>query len=69
MQNTPYHYTECGLKNVYLLNGFNTIETPQGKAVSIHDIFGLHRAIGILIITTQKDLTGDEIGDFLGMKC
>jgi DNA-binding transcriptional regulator YiaG len=61
MENHLYHYTECGLSNVYLRNGFNTIETPQGEAVSIHNISGLHRAIGKIIISTQKDFSGDEI--------
>jgi putative transcriptional regulator len=61
MEHSLYHYTECGLNNVYLVNGFNIIETPQGKAISIHDISGLHRAIGMLIITTEKNFSGDEL--------
>jgi putative transcriptional regulator len=61
MLNTPYHYTECGLKNIYLLNGFKTIDTPRGKSISIHDLDGLHRAIGQFLVTSKKDLSGDEV--------
>ncbi len=56
-----YQYIECGLKNIYLVNGFNTIATSQGKATSIHNIDGLHKAIGIFLVFNQKDLSGDEI--------
>jgi DNA-binding transcriptional regulator YiaG len=61
MKNISYHYTECGLDNIYLINGFNQFETPYGRAISINDIDGLHRAIGVLLITTIKDLSGTEI--------
>ncbi len=61
MKNSLYHYFECGLNTVYLLNGFNTIETSQGKATSIHDMDGLHKAIGMFLIFHQKNLSGDEI--------
>ena len=57
----PYHYTECGLSNVFLLNGYKFIETSRGKAVSIHDVDGLHKAIGLLLVTSKKDLSGEEI--------
>lgn len=61
MEKSIYRYIECGLSNVVLLNGFNTIETSQGKATSIHDIDGLHKAIGMFLIFHQKDLSGNEI--------
>jgi len=41
-----YHYTECGLPNVWLQNGFTIHETPYGQGVSIVDVSGLHRLIG-----------------------
>ena len=41
-----YHYTESGLDNVYLVNGFEFIPSPSGKSVVIQDIDGLHNAIG-----------------------
>lgn len=61
MKDSPYHYSECGLSNVYLVNGFNIIETSLGKAISIHDVDGLHKAIGMFLILNRKDLSGDEI--------
>lgn len=61
MEKSLYHYSECGLNNVYLINGFKTIETFQGEATSIHDMDGLHNAIGIFLVLHQKDLSGDEI--------
>jgi len=54
-----YHYTESGLKNVYLLNGFEVVETPYGKATSIHDVKGLHLVIG-RNLCSKKYLTGAE---------
>ena len=61
MMNTTYHYTECGLDNIYLLNGFKFIETPRGKAVSIRDVDGLHKAIGLQLVTLKKDFSADDV--------
>ena len=61
MADSTYHYTECGLKNIYLLNGYHFIDTPRGQAVSIRDIEGLHKAIGLFLVTTKKNLTGEEL--------
>ncbi len=61
MTNTLYHYTECGLSNVYLVNGYKFRETPRGKSVSIHDIDGLNKAIGLFLVTSKKDLSGEEV--------
>jgi len=36
-----YHYTECGLDNVWLANGYR----QRGDAVSIENSEGLHEAI------------------------
>lgn len=51
-----YHYTECGLDNVYLTNGF----TISGKNVSIKNIEGLNNAIGLSLVNEKKDLNGKE---------
>ena len=56
-----YHYRECGLDNVHLLNGFGVEETTYGEVVTIHDIDGLHRAIGTHLVRERKDLTGAEL--------
>lgn len=61
MTNTPYHYTECGLMNIYLSNGYQFIETSRGKGVSINNIDGLNKAIGLFLISNKKDLTGREL--------
>lgn len=55
-----YRYTESGLKNVWLTNGYTIRETPYGKAVSIQDVEGLHRLIGKLI-AHRPELAGPEL--------
>lgn len=52
-----YHYTESGLDNIYLANGFEM----DGGRLKIHDIDGLHRAIGRWLVSTRKELSGGEI--------
>lgn len=54
-----YHYTECGLRNVWLENGYVIQKTPYGKGVSIPDITGLHKAIGLRLAKLPR-LTGAE---------
>lgn len=61
MTNSTFHYTECGLPNIFLVNGFNFIETARGVAVSIKDVEGLHQAIGHFLVTNKRDLTGKEL--------
>lgn len=55
-----YHYTLCGLDNIYLLNGYEEYETPYGKGVSINDIDGLHLAIARDIINSPRRLLPEE---------
>lgn len=56
------NYTSCGLRNIRLRNGYEETETPYGKAISIHDVEGLHRAIGMHIVRHNPELLdGDEI--------
>jgi DNA-binding transcriptional regulator YiaG len=54
-----YHYTEIGLQNVWLENGYNVRKTSYGDAVSIDDADGLHRAIGRKL-AQKSHLTGAE---------
>ena len=61
MKKQLFHYTSCGLRNVYLRNGFVVKETPHGRAVSIQDLDGLHRAIGLNLVRNKKRLTGAEV--------
>jgi DNA-binding transcriptional regulator YiaG len=56
-----YHYTESGLDNVYLGNGYTIHETKYGKGVSIQDTEGLHRVIGRWLVELPKPLNGAEL--------
>lgn len=55
-----YHYTESGLRDVWLANGYEKRDSPYGKSVAIRDIEGLHRAICRRLIATRPRLTGAE---------
>lgn len=57
----PYQYRQCGLDNVYLVNGFERANTKYGESIRIHDIDGLHRAIGTYLTEQKKPLTGAEV--------
>lgn len=57
----PYHYTECGLDDVYLVSGYTVEETPYGEGVSIRHVDKLHKAIGRYLVTEKKVLLGKEL--------
>lgn len=54
-----YHYTESGLQNVWLSNGYKTKKTASGVAVAIVDADGLHKVIG-RNIAAKAYMTGAE---------
>ncbi len=56
-----YHYTECGLDNVWLENGYE-VETHKnyGDLVCISNPRGLHDAIGRLLVRLPRTLFGSE---------
>lgn len=54
-----HHYTECGLENVYLRNGFRKVEHNGSIVVVVEDPIGLHQAIGKRICG-QRFISGDE---------
>ncbi len=56
-----YHYTDSGLDNIYLVNGFTKAVTPYGDAVAIEDLDGLHKAIGRWLVNEPKPLNGTEL--------
>lgn len=56
-----YHYTESGLQNVWLVNGYSERRTPYGAGVSIDDLPGLHEAIGKWLVRKPRPLTGAEL--------
>lgn len=55
-----YHYTTCGLRNVWLANGYDERRTPYGKAIAVRDLEGLHRAIGSRLVVDKPRLSGAE---------
>lgn len=56
-----YHYTQCGLANVWLENGFKEKRTPYGKGVAIEDADGLHKVLALALTRKQGRLTGKEL--------
>ena len=63
----PYHYTECGLDYVYLLDGFETIKTGYGRAVRVANASKLDRAIARIVVHDQNRLTGQEVRFLRGL--
>jgi DNA-binding transcriptional regulator YiaG len=60
MNKKMHHYTDGGLKNVWLQNGFELRSTPYGKGVAIHDVEGLTRAICLALAVKSSLLSGIE---------
>jgi len=56
-----YHYTECGLDNVWLENGYKKRTTPYGTGVSIDDADGLHKVLVATILQKRGRITGKEL--------
>jgi DNA-binding transcriptional regulator YiaG len=56
----PYQYRACGLDDIYLLSGFERTETSYGPGVTINDVPGLHRAIGLRLVMEAKPLSPRE---------
>jgi len=61
MCGTPFHYDSCGLPNIRLKNGFTIKESNYGEVVSIHNLEGLHRAIGLGLVNNKPTLSCDEV--------
>ena|SRR5450759_3281864 len=60
MKTKHYHYLESGLPNVWLQNGFTVHKTAYGEGVSIDDVEGLHKVIGLDLVEHKSRLTGSE---------
>ena len=54
-----YHYRECGLKQVWLRNGYRHVNTPYGEAIEIENVEELHRTIARMLLTRPR-LSGAE---------
>jgi DNA-binding transcriptional regulator YiaG len=55
-----HHYTESGLRNIWLANGYRVHETPHGKGIAVDNIEGLHREIGRWLCACRPRFTGAE---------
>lgn len=55
-----YHYTLCGLQNVYLMNGYTISHTDYGDAVSIQNADNLHKTIAETLINKPMRLLPQE---------
>jgi len=55
-----YHYQASGLPYVFLKNGYERVATPYGQGVTIHDLPGLHKAIGEMLVCSMHPLLGCE---------
>lgn len=56
-----YHYTESGLTNVWLENGFIVRETPYGKSTAIEDAHGLNKVLAMNLVQKPGRITGKEL--------
>lgn len=57
----PFHYRRSGLDNIYLLNGFEESFEDGERYVTVLDVDGLHKAIGVHLVTNRKTLAPKEI--------
>lgn len=55
-----YHFTDGGLRNVWLENGYEVKDSPYGKAVAFHDLDSLIKAICMALVKKQGKLSGAE---------
>ena len=55
-----YRYTESGLTNVWLANGYTVRKTKYGEGVSVQNVDGLHRAVA-RALSNKPRLTGTEV--------
>ncbi len=55
-----YRYTESGLTNVWLANGYTLRKTKYGEGVAIRNVDGLHRALA-RALSNKPRLTGTEV--------
>jgi DNA-binding transcriptional regulator YiaG len=57
----PLHWRECGLDNIFLLNGF-TREIMDGEEyVTVENLDGLWKAVGLHLVAKQKTLGPREV--------
>ena len=57
----PFHYRASGLPDVWLLNGVQREDTPDGPAVRIEDADGLHRELARAIVAVRQPIKASEL--------
>lgn len=60
-QNDLFHYTQCGLDDVWLANGYHPEETEYGDGFRIDHADELHQTIAMSIINDKRPLRGQEV--------
>jgi DNA-binding transcriptional regulator YiaG len=55
-----FQFTDGGLSNIWLANGYEEIDTPYGSGVSFHDHDGLIRAVCVALTEKKTALSGAE---------
>lgn len=61
MTDAAYHYTRCGLDNVWLLNGYHTEDLGEyGQTVVVENVDELERVIAQGLTHLDRPLTGAE---------
>ena len=58
---TGFQYTGCGLHNIWLSSGYEIEWIDGEEAITIHDLDGLHAAIGRALVNRKKSLNGPEV--------
>ena len=56
----PLHYKECGLDDVYLVSGYDWVDTSHGRGLVIRDLDELLKAIS-LQLCMKKVLNGKDV--------
>jgi len=56
-----YHYTESGLRNVWLRNGYTITDTSYGPVLNVQNLDGLIRAIATALVQRTHALSSPEI--------
>lgn len=59
-KNQLYHYTECGLSNVYLASGYSLEVLDGEEYFSVTDFDGLHYVIAMDLVTSKFLLSAES---------
>lgn len=58
---SPLHYTACGLDDIYLLSGYEILDTAHGEGIAVRQLDELHLAIGRNLAERRKVLCAKEL--------